>query len=84
MDCPLQSDALELIAKKYCPCSLTAGGVMDILAALKAEASKHQQQLDTVQVAIKIWKRENKPCGKQKKDLSVTAKKRHPQGIPQR
>ena len=34
---------------------------MDILAALKAEESKLQQQLDTVHEAIKIVIRESKP-----------------------
>ena len=40
---------------------------MDILAALKAEASKLQQQLDTVHAAIKIVIREsNLQTGKKK------------------
>ncbi len=34
---------------------------MDILAALKTEESKMQQQLDTVHAAIKIVIRESKP-----------------------
>jgi len=49
---------------------------MDILAALKAEATKLQQQLATVRAAMKIWKQENKSSGRKKKDMSVAAKKR--------
>jgi hypothetical protein len=54
---------------------------MDILAALKAEASKLQQQLDTVHEAIKIVIRESKPSDGKKKGMSVAPKKRHPRGI---
>jgi hypothetical protein len=39
---------------------------MDILAALKAEESKLQQQLDTIRAAIKIVIRESKSSTKKK------------------
>jgi hypothetical protein len=45
---------------------------MDILAALKAEESKLQQQLDTVREAIKIVIRENKPSDGKKKGMPAS------------
>jgi len=47
---------------------------MDILARLKAEESKLQQQLDTVRVAIKLVNKERKS--------SVGKKKRMPASDP--
>jgi hypothetical protein len=47
---------------------------MDILAALKVEETKLQQQLDTLREAIKIVIRENKtPTGKKKGMLAAAA-----------
>ena len=57
---------------------------MDILAELKKEESKLQQQLDTVRAAMKIWKLEKKSSGKKKKGMSLAAKEWHPRGVLQR
>jgi len=45
---------------------------MDILAALKAEASKLQQQVDTLHEAIKIAIRESKPSAGKKKGMPAS------------
>jgi len=58
----------------YCP-----GGLMDILAALKAEASKMQQQLGAVQAAIKILGGEGgsrRSIGRKKRVMSAAARAR--------
>jgi len=68
---PLQNDVRQLTAEKHLSGGFPAGGVMDILAALKSEESKLQQQLDTVHAAIKIVIRESKPPDR-KKDTSAT------------
>jgi hypothetical protein len=44
---------------------------MDILAALKAEESKLQQQLDTIHAAMKLVNKERKSSGGKEQDLSV-------------
>ena len=56
---------------------------MDILAALKTEESRLQQQLDTVHAAMKIVIDEDKSSGKKRKAMTA-AKKRPPGGILQR
>jgi hypothetical protein len=58
-----------LTAEKYRDGSLTAGIVMEILAALKAEESKLQQQLNTVRAAMKLVKKK-KVSAKRKKATS--------------
>jgi hypothetical protein len=49
---------------------------MDILLALKTEASKLQQQLDTVNAAIKIFGRNNRVGGGKKRRVSASARAR--------
>jgi len=44
---------------------------MDILAALKAEESKLQQQLDTIHAAMKLVNEKGKSSGGKEQDLSV-------------
>ncbi len=51
----LQKTIRGLTVEKHCRWQLNSpGGVMDILAALKTEESRLQQQLDNVHAAMKI------------------------------
>ena len=47
---------------------------MNILSALKSEASKLQQQLDTVNAAIKILGGKNSVDGHKKRQVSASAR----------
>ena len=72
----LQNDMRQLTAEKHLRDSFPAGGVMDILAALKAEESKLQQQLASVRGAMKIVIRESKSSGGKKQSMSAAKKGR--------
>lgn len=56
---------------------------MDVLARLKAEESSLQQQLDTIRVAIRIVKAENKALGRKTNGVSAPRKKNGLRTIPQ-
>jgi hypothetical protein len=56
---------------------------MDILARLKAEESRLQQQLDTIREAIKLVKAESKALGKKTNGVSAPGKKSGPRAICQ-
>jgi len=49
---------------------------MDILARLKKEESKLQQQLETVRMAMKLVKKENKSSGGKKNEMPAVANKK--------